>query len=144
VPRLVNETCISYCMLKLINWLIDWLVFNGTSTQKGQFVPTAGAGNRHSRSAKDGQRDTMHITLKCENKRSNSETEDLRNNTVRTCLKPISWFEFGGTIWISLNSQNANYAWCAAQPSSLAYFVIYISTVEFTQSIRSMMTRAIP
>jgi len=25
---------------------IDWLVFNGTSTQNGQFVPTAGKGNR--------------------------------------------------------------------------------------------------
>jgi len=24
------------------HWLIDWLVFNGTSTQKSQFVPTAG------------------------------------------------------------------------------------------------------
>jgi len=35
-----------------IDWLIDWLIdwcFNGTSTQKGQFVPTAGVGNRLSR-----------------------------------------------------------------------------------------------
>jgi len=37
--------------------LIDRL-FNGTSTQKGQFVPTAGKGN--AQAAKDGQRDTMH------------------------------------------------------------------------------------
>jgi len=29
-------------------WLIDWC-FNGTSTQKDQFVPTAGEGNRLSR-----------------------------------------------------------------------------------------------
>jgi len=29
-------------------WLIDWC-FNGTSTQKGQFVPTAGEGNWLSR-----------------------------------------------------------------------------------------------
>jgi len=25
----------------LVGWLVGWL-FNGTSTQKGQFVPTAG------------------------------------------------------------------------------------------------------
>jgi len=38
--------------------LVGWL-FNGTSTQKGQYVPTA------AQSAKDGQRDTtMHITLR--------------------------------------------------------------------------------
>jgi len=42
--------------------LIDWC-FNGMSTQKGQFVPTAGEGNRLSL-AKDGQRDTMHNTLR--------------------------------------------------------------------------------
>jgi len=29
-------------------YLIDWC-FNGTSTQKGQFVPTAGEGNQLSR-----------------------------------------------------------------------------------------------
>jgi len=42
---------------------VGWLVclFNGTSTQKGQFVPTAREGNRL-KSAKYGQRDTMHIT----------------------------------------------------------------------------------
>jgi len=42
------------------SWLTDndWLVFNGTSTQKGQFVPTAGT----AQSAKNGQRDTMHYT----------------------------------------------------------------------------------
>jgi len=40
---------------------IDWL-FNGTSTQKGQFVPTVGG--KPAQSAKDGQRDTMHITLR--------------------------------------------------------------------------------
>jgi len=45
-------------------WLIDWLVFNGTSTQKGQFVPTACMGGKPAQSAKDGLRDTMHITLR--------------------------------------------------------------------------------
>jgi len=39
--------------------LIDWL-FNGTSTKKEQFVPTVG----RAQSAKDGQRDTMHITVR--------------------------------------------------------------------------------
>jgi len=51
--------------------LVGWLL-NGTLTQKGQFVPTAGEGKLLSRpteiqqkqSAKDGQRDTMHITLR--------------------------------------------------------------------------------
>jgi len=44
----------------LVGWLAGWLagrlagwllgcLFNGTSTQKGQFVPTAGEGNRLSR-----------------------------------------------------------------------------------------------
>jgi len=37
---------------------IDWL-FNGTSTQKGQFVPTVGRG-KLALAAKDSQRDTMH------------------------------------------------------------------------------------
>jgi len=46
--------------LWLADWLVGWL-FNGTSTQKGQFVPTSGEGNRLSQ---DGQRDTMHITLR--------------------------------------------------------------------------------
>jgi len=41
---------------------VGWL-FNGTSTQKGKFVPTAGGG-KPAQSAKDGQRDTMHITLR--------------------------------------------------------------------------------
>jgi len=40
------ETVLATCGLIEI---IDWLVFNVTSTQKGQFVPTAGAGNRLSR-----------------------------------------------------------------------------------------------
>jgi len=31
-----------------VGWLVGWL-FNGTSTQKGQFVPTAGEGNWLSR-----------------------------------------------------------------------------------------------
>jgi len=35
------------------HWLIDWLIVNGTSTQKGQFVPTV------AQAAKDGQRDTI-------------------------------------------------------------------------------------
>jgi len=42
----------------MIGWLVGWL-FNGTSTQKGQFVPTVGEGNWLSR-----QRDTMHTTLR--------------------------------------------------------------------------------
>jgi len=32
----------------LVGWLVGWL-FNGTSKQKGQFVPTAEEGNRLSR-----------------------------------------------------------------------------------------------
>jgi len=47
-------------------WVIEstlvGLLLNGTSTQKGQFVPTAGS--ETAQSAKDGQRDTMHITLR--------------------------------------------------------------------------------
>ena len=52
----------------MIDWLIDWLIdwcFNGTSTQKGQFVPTAGkptGEGKTAQSAKDGQRDTTHNT----------------------------------------------------------------------------------
>jgi len=54
------------CTWKLLsafenNRLIDWL-FNGKLTTKGQFVPTAGEGNKQAQSAKDGQRDTMHNT----------------------------------------------------------------------------------
>ena len=48
---------------KLLDWLVDWC-FNGTSTQKGQFVPTAGepAGEgKTAQSAEDG-RDTTHNT----------------------------------------------------------------------------------
>jgi len=36
---------------------------NGRSTQKGRFVPTAG-GVKLAQAAKDGQRDTRHITLR--------------------------------------------------------------------------------
>jgi len=42
--------------------LVDCL-FNGTSTQKGHFVPTAGGG-KLAQSAKDGQQDAMHIALR--------------------------------------------------------------------------------
>jgi len=45
----------------LAGWLAGWL-FNGTSIQKGQVVPTAG--RKLAQSTKDGQRDTMHITLR--------------------------------------------------------------------------------
>jgi len=41
---------------------IDWL-FDGTSTQKRQFVPTAGGG-KLDQAAKDDQRDTMHNNLR--------------------------------------------------------------------------------
>jgi len=43
--------------------LIDWC-FNGTSTQKGQFVPTAGEGNRLSRErmANEIQRIIPYVT----------------------------------------------------------------------------------
>jgi len=43
-------------------WPVGWL-FNGTSTQKGQFVPIAREGTG-SVGFKDGQRDTMHIILR--------------------------------------------------------------------------------
>jgi len=42
--------------------LIDWL-FNGTSTQKGQFVPTAGEGNRLSRLSMAKRYTAYYITL---------------------------------------------------------------------------------
>jgi len=41
--------------------LIDW-VLNGASTHKGQFVPTAAEGTGSG--GYDGQRDTMHNTLR--------------------------------------------------------------------------------
>jgi len=41
---------------------MDWL-FNGTSTQNGQFVATTGGG-KLAKAAKDGQRDTKHNTLR--------------------------------------------------------------------------------
>jgi len=46
-----------------IDWLIDWLVFNGMSTQKGQFVPTVHGERNPAQAAKDGQQDSMHNTL---------------------------------------------------------------------------------
>jgi len=49
-------------MIGVQRQMVDWL-FNGTSAQKGKFVPTAG-GEKPAQSAKDGQRDTMHITLR--------------------------------------------------------------------------------
>jgi len=59
-PAMASILIIASFLKKII--LIGWL-FNGTLTQKGQFVPTAVEVNWLSRRAKDGQRDTMHITL---------------------------------------------------------------------------------
>jgi len=42
--------------------MIVGCLFNDTSTQKGQFEPIGGG--ELAKSAKDGQRDTMHITLR--------------------------------------------------------------------------------
>jgi len=50
-----------------LGWLVGWLelgwLLNGTSTQNGQFVPTAGR-ETGLVGYKDGQRDTMHFTLR--------------------------------------------------------------------------------
>jgi len=40
ITEWVRYTQQQYCQCNMIDWLIDW--FNGTSTQKGQFVPTEG------------------------------------------------------------------------------------------------------
>jgi len=52
VPPKSGKYCqIADLAITVIDWLIDWLIdwcFNGTSTQKGQFVPTAGERNRRS------------------------------------------------------------------------------------------------
>jgi len=53
-----NIACIKFRNNVLVGWL-----FNGKSTQKRQFVSTVGGG-KPAQSAKDGQRDTMHITLR--------------------------------------------------------------------------------
>jgi len=53
---------------RLVGWLVGWLL-NGTSTQKGQFVPTA-EGRTPAQSAKDGQRDTMLTSLALEKHRT--------------------------------------------------------------------------
>jgi len=78
----------------LIDWLIDWL-FNGTSTQKGQFEPTAGKGIRL-KSAKDGERDTMHktsrytITIVCSKTLQLHKRNNQLSNRGLTCLL-IRW-----------------------------------------------------
>jgi len=49
--------------LSINSWLVGWL-FNGTSTQKGQPICANCRGGKPALSAKDGQRYTMHITLR--------------------------------------------------------------------------------
>jgi len=56
-----NGTIANTAWLNQKFWLVGWL-FNGMSTQKGQF---ANCGReKPALSAKDDQRDTMHITLR--------------------------------------------------------------------------------
>jgi len=61
LPECIAPSPLTFCRRLETSLFIYRLLFNGTSTQKGQFVPTAGAGIRQS--AKDGQRDTMHNNL---------------------------------------------------------------------------------
>jgi len=58
IERLAPHTLACYNYIGVFGWL-----FNGMSTQAGQSVPTECGGGKPAQSAKDGQRDTMHITL---------------------------------------------------------------------------------
>jgi len=46
----------------LVGWLVGWLL-NGMSTQKGQFVPTVGEGNRLSRLKWPTRYNAYYLTL---------------------------------------------------------------------------------
>jgi len=57
--KVVSTNCCWYLKKAIQDCLIDW-VFNSTSTQKGQFVPTA---EKMAKVATDGQRDTINYLM---------------------------------------------------------------------------------
>ena len=57
---------------------IDGLVFNGTSTQKGQFVPNCG-GRKLAQAVEDSQRETMHKPYVTQYNTVNNENTQLHN-----------------------------------------------------------------
>jgi len=81
-----------HSLTEAVGWLVDWL-FNGTSTQKAQFVPAAGEGHRLSRlRMANGIQCTMpHVTRQqcntvCSKTLQSHKRKNRQSNRLLTCL----------------------------------------------------------